>query len=490
MHMVASTKNCTSVQWDLLISNALIIDGQGQVSYRASLAVDNGIIAYIGQNPQQEARQHIDAQGLVLAPGFIDSHTHDDWALLETPQMPYKISQGVTTVVTGNCGISAVPFLPNADLPDPFKLIPGMTKYGFHDVANYRQALAHAKPAVNTRMLVGHSSLRSMVMGADLDRPATNDEIIAMVTMLEQSLLAGAAGLSSGLDYAAALSAEQNELVYLAKVVAQHPNKVYTTHIRDEGNEVIAAVKEALNTANQAGSPLILSHHKCAGKTNFGKSTTTLNMIDQANQHQSVALDVYPYTASSTCLSQRFLDSADAILVTWSEPYPQHNGAMLDDIAHHWGVTREQACERLLPAGAIYFDMHKDDLERIMQHPLAMIGSDGLPGTPNPHPRLWGTFPRVLGHYVREQQLLTLTQAVHKMTGLTASQFGIQDRGTIAVGKAADLVLFDANTITDLADFRNPEVASTGIHQVLVNGQFALLNGQLTECHAGQFLAH
>ena len=476
--------------WDILFTNACIIDGQGHEGYSANLAIQDGIIVYIGSQPQQAAKQVIDAQGLVLAPGFIDSHTHDDWALLETPQMPCKISQGVTTVVTGNCGISAVPFLPIDELPDPFNLIPGMAKHGFQDVPAYCQALAEAQPAVNTRMLVGHSSLRAMVMGADIERAATEEEIMAMAALLDQALTDGAAGLSSGLDYAAALSAETDELVTLAEIVAKHEHKVYTTHIRDEGDQVIASVEEALSTARQATAPLILSHHKCAGKANFGKSQTTLKMIDEARRKQSVALDVYPYTASSTCLSQRFLDSADDILVTWSAPYPQHNGTMLDDIAQQWGITREQACERLLPAGAIYFDMHKDDLERIMQHPLAMIGSDGLPGTPNPHPRLWGTFPRVLGHYVREQQLLSLSQAIHKMTGLSASQFGIQDRGIIDLGKAADLVLFDANSITDLADFENPEVACKGIHHVLVNGQFALHSGQLRDCHAGQFLAH
>lgn len=488
--MPTSPQHNPAKPWDLLITNAFIIDGLGDEGYEANLAIRDGIIVYLGQEPAHAAKQIINGQGLVLAPGFIDSHTHDDWALLDSPQMACKISQGVTTVVTGNCGISAAPFIPSDELPDPFKLIPGMAKYGFHDVFDYRQALAQAPPAVNTRMLIGHSSLRAVVMGSDIERPATDDEINRMSALLDQALADGAAGLSSGLDYAAALHAEEHELVCLAKVVARHSNKVYTTHVRDEGDEVIAAVEEALNTAQQATAPLILSHHKCAGKANFGKSQATLKMIDKASQKQSVALDVYPYTASSTCLSQRFLDSADDILITWSQPYSQFNGTMLDDIGRHWGVSREQACERLLPAGAIYFDMHKDDLERIMQHPLAMIGSDGLPGTPNPHPRLWGSFPRVLGHYVREQQLLSLSQAVHKMTGLTAAQFGILDRGTISLGKAADLVLFDANKIIDVADFENPEVACEGIHQVLVNGEFALRNGQLVDCHAGQFLDH
>jgi N-acyl-D-aspartate/D-glutamate deacylase len=473
---------------ELVIANATVIDGSGRDGYVADVVINNGCITHIGNSENFSPQHLIDATGLVLSPGFIDTHTHDDWALLETPQMPCKISQGVTTVVTGNCGVSATPFTPNANLPDPFKLVPGMSKYAFSGVTDYALALQRSSPAVNVRMLIGHSSLRATVMGADLERKATKAEIARMCALLEQALREGAGGLSSGLDYNAALAAEQAELVALAEVVAKYDNKVYTTHVRDEGDEVVAAVEEALTTAKQARAPLILSHHKCAGKANFGKSKITLKMVDQALADQRVALDVYPYTASSTVLSQRFLSSADKIIVTWSKPYPEFNGMLLDDISKHWRIDRVQACERLLPAGAIYFDMHEDDLARIVQHPLSMIGSDGLPGTPNPHPRLWGTFPRVIRKYVRQHSLLSLAQAIHKMTGLAANQFGLQKRGVVAAGFAADIVVFDPEKIADVADFTNPEVASTGIHHVLVNGKFALSDGQLYDCRAGKLL--
>ena len=474
---------------DLVFQGAWVIDGTGVLGFTEDVAIQGDKIVHIGNCSQWQAKQVIPLQGLVLAPGFIDTHTHDDWSLVQTPSMPFKVSQGVTTVIAGNCGISAAPFKPAPNLPDPFHLLPHLAEQCYASVADYRQAVTEAKPAVNVRLLVGHSSLRALVMGSDLQRSASTTEIADMASLLDQALKQGAAGLSSGLDYTAALDAASSELVALAKVVARYPNKVYTTHVRDEGDEVIAAVQEALDTAKSASVPLVLSHHKCAGQHNFGKSQQTLEMVDAARCDHEVALDVYPYTASSTSLSERFIAAAKDVLVTWSQPHPESSGQMLDDIALGWGISRELACQRLSPAGAIYFDMDEKDLQRILKHPAAMIGSDGLPGTPLPHPRLWGTFPRVLGHYVRELELLSLVEAVHKMTGLSASKFGLTDRGTINVGKQADLVVFDANKIKDMASFENPELPAEGIHHVLVNGQFVMHNGQQTINRPGQFLS-
>ncbi len=486
--MRETRKKLIPEECDFLICNASVIDGTGGPARHADVAVTGDQIVAVGDLQDLHAETVFDAAGLCLAPGFVDVHTHDDWALLRTPDMPFKITQGVTTVVAGNCGISAAPFRMQDGLPDPFNVVPGLKEFSFETVGAYRQAITQSPPAVNVRLLVGHSALRATVMGPDLNRPANTDEINQMADLLDLALSEGAAGLSSGLDYPAALEAPLDEIVELARVLRRHEGTTYSTHIRDEGDTVIDAVKEALTTGHQAEVPLVLSHHKCCGHRNFGKSKITLAMIDEARTAREVALDVYPYVASSSALMERFIGAAKDVIVIWSAPHPDCGGRMLDDIAADWGVTREEACTRLKPAGAVYFDMDEADVQRIMQHPAAMIGSDGLPGTEKPHPRLWGTFPRVLGHYSRDLKLFSLTQAIHKMTGLSAAKFGMPDRGEIAVGKKADLVLFDADEIADHADFDTPERPSKGIHTVVVNGQVAFTNRQQTSRRAGRFL--
>ncbi|WP_170550941.1 N-acyl-D-amino-acid deacylase family protein [Ruegeria atlantica] len=486
--MLGSFQGTTLEECDLLIRNASVIDGTGGPVCKADVAISGDEIVGVGQLNGIHAQAEIDATGQCLAPGFIDAHTHDDWALLRTPDMPFKVTQGVTTVIAGNCGISAAPFRVQEDLPDPFNVTPDVQSISFKTVTEYRRAIKGEAPAVNVRLLAGHSSLRATVMGPDLERAATSAEINRMAELLDKALSEGAAGLSSGLDYPAAMAAPGEEVVMLARVLRHHPNTVYTTHVRDEGDGVIEAIKEALSTGQRADVPLILSHHKCAGSRNFGKSKTTLAMIDAARAKAEVAMDVYPYTASSSALMERFIDAAKDVIVIWSAPHPEVGGRMLDDIAAEWGVSREEACTKLKPAGAIYFDMDEEDVQRILQHPASMIGSDGLPGTEKPHPRLWGTFPRVLGHYTRDLKLFSLAQAVHKMTGLTAAKFGLTNRGEIAVGKKADLVLFDAETISDVADFDASERPAKGIHYVFVNGQVTLSQGHQTHTRAGRFL--
>ncbi|MEM8774059.1 MAG: D-aminoacylase [Pseudomonadota bacterium] len=473
---------------DLLIKGGTVIDGTGAPGFLADVAVDGGRICAVGQLCEFRAGHVIEATGQVVAPGFIDVHTHDDWAVLQTPDMACKITQGVTTVIAGNCGISAAPFRFQSGLPAPFNVVPGMEIADFSTVELYENAVNQAKPAVNVMLLAGHSALRAQVMGTDLDRPASEAEIGQMAQVLDQALAQGACGLSSGLDYPAAFAAPTKEMTRLARVVSHHPGRVYTTHMRDEGDGVVASVREALETGKSSGARLVISHHKCAGQANFGKSIETLGMIDAARETQDIGFDVYPYVASSTALIERFLPSAKEIKVIWSDAHPEQGGRMLDDIAEDWSVDRSEAARRLHPAGAIYFDMDEGDLQRIMAHPLAMIGSDGLPGTQKPHPRLWGTFPRVLGRYVRELNLLSLAQAIHKMTGLSADTFGIKDRGFVRDGYVADLVIFDPHSVLDKADYDDPEVPSAGINHVFVAGEEAMKDGMPTSSRAGQFL--
>jgi N-acyl-D-amino-acid deacylase len=258
--------------------------------------------------------------------------------------------------------------------------------------------------------------------------------------------------------------------------------------MRDEGAGVEAAMAEAFRIGREAGLAVIVSHHKTAGVANHGRTRTTLALLDQARKAQEIALDVYPYDACSTILRADFARDARRVIVTWSTPHPEAKGRDLSAIAAAWGLSEEAAIDRLSPAGAVYFDMDEADVRRVLAHPMAMIGSDGIPDDAHPHPRLWGSFPRVLGRYVREEKLLPLEEAVRRMTSLPAERFGLKDRGRIAEGCFADLVLFDPATVTDTATFDRPISAAEGIRQVFVNGEAVWRDGKVTGARPGRVL--
>lgn len=474
------------MRYDLLIRNALIIDGSDTPGFRADVAVLDGRIARIGDVSAAQASEVLDAKGRVLAPGFIDVHTHDDTVVIRQPEMLPKISQGVTTVIVGNCGISAAPISLKGAPPDPMNLLGSQAHFVYPRFSDYRNAIDAARPAVNVAALIGHTALRSNHLD-DLFRSASAAEIAAMREQLRDSLQAGALGLSTGLAYASAFAAETDEVAQLAEELSAF-GAIYTTHLRSEFEPVLDAMDEAFRIGRHAKAPVIISHLKCAGAGNWGRSPQLLAALEQAAQQQPVACDCYPYAASSSTLDLKQVTDAFRITITWSTAHPEQSGRDLMDIAADWQVPLLDAAQRLQPAGAVYYGMAEQDVERILSHPLSMIGSDGLPEDPFPHPRLWGAFPRVLGHFSRDKGLFALHTAVHKMTGLSAARFGLHERGLIREGFYADLVLFDAARVRDVADFKHPQRAAEGIDAVWVNGHLSYAHGKAMGERQGRFL--
>ncbi len=469
----------------LLLRGGTVVDGSGRDRFVADVRIAEGRIEAIGADLHQDGAEVFDVSGAIVAPGFIDVHTHDDQAVLSSPQMLPKITQGVTTVVVGNCGISLAPLV-RAEVPPPLNLLGGAS-YVYPTVASYVAAVDAAQPAVNVAALVGHSTLRVATMD-DPYRPATPGEQARMGELLREGLEAGAIGLSSGVFYATGAAADIEELSLLARIAGEKGG-VYTTHIRQEMDQVLASLDEAFATARRGNVPVVISHHKCAGPRNWGRTTETLAHIEAARALQPIGLDAYPYVAGSTVLRSDLVDGVIDIIVTWSTPHPEMSARHLADIAAEWSCTQQEACERLQPGGACYFQMHEDDVQRVLRYPATMIGSDGLPHDRHPHPRLWGTFPRVLGHYSRDLGLFPLEIAVHKMTGLSARRFNLAGRGELRPGFHADVTVFDPATIADEATFEQPSVAARGIRHVVVNGVLTFVNGSVTTQRGGRMLS-
>ncbi|MCO4875454.1 D-aminoacylase [Paraburkholderia caribensis] len=472
---------------DTLIVGAQLYDGTGAPPVERDVALRNGKIAAIGNLSNWLAEEVIEANGRALAPGFIDVHTHDDTHVIRSPQMLPKITQGVTTVIVGNCGISASPVSLKGDPPDPMNLLGARDAFQYPTFAAYVDAVNEAKPSVNVGALIGHTALRNNHMDR-LDRAATREEIDGMRVQLEEALANGALGLSSGLAYGSAFAAPTEEVMALAEPLAV-AGALYTTHMRTEFDAILDAMDEAYRIGKHARVPVIISHLKCAGPSNWGRSVEVLASLEGARQFHPVGCDCYPYNRSSSTLDVKQVTGDIDITITWSTPHPEMAGKMVKEIAAEWGVPQQEAAKRLQPAGAVYHNMSEDDVRRILSHPATMVGSDGLPNDPLPHPRLWGAFPRVLGHYARDQQLIPLEEAIRKMTSLSARRFGLKERGEVHTGYHADLVLFDPARVRDAATFEKPQQAADGIDAVWVNGVLSYLDGKPTGERAGKFVA-
>ncbi|MGY0398573.1 MAG: N-acyl-D-amino-acid deacylase family protein [Ostreibacterium sp.] len=472
---------------DMIIRNGEIVDGTNCSAYFADIAIKSDKIIQIGDFAHVQAKRVWDARGKVVAPGFIDVHTHDDTYVIRQPDCLAKISQGVTTVIVGNCGISVSPAVLNAPPPDPMNLLGVQEDFNYPTFASYVQAVNAANPAVNVAALVGHTTLRNNVM-EDLFVEATEEQIIKIQKMLYESMQQGALGLSTGLAYATANASSESEVQALAKILTQFKG-IYTTHMRSESEGILTAMEEAFRVGQTAKIPIIISHLKCAGVGNWGRSKEVLDKIMSVLDKQDVACDCYPYSASSSTLDINQVTDEIDIFITWSDSLPEQAGKMLKTIAKELDLPLIETAKALQPAGAVYYCMNESDVEAIMQYPMTMIGSDGLPGHPHPHPRLWGTFPKVLGHYSREKNLFPLETAIYKMTGLSAEQFNLFDRGQIKENYHADLVVFDREKISDNADFDQPTAKAQGIDMVMVNGEISYTGKQGVIKRAGCFLS-
>jgi N-acyl-D-amino-acid deacylase len=477
-------------RFDLLIRGGTVIDGTRAPRFGADVALREGLIAAIGDLKSARADTELDASGRIVAPGFIDAHTHDDRLLLSAPDMAPKASQGVTTVVAGNCGVSLAP-APNGmrrPVTPPLDLLDADGGwFRFPTFAAYVEELRAHPAATNCALLVGHSTLRVQTMD-DLERPANAGEISRMRELADEALAAGAIGVSTGLYYEPAAAAPTEEVIEVCRPLAKR-NGLYCTHMRDEADKVLESLEESFRIGRELGVPVVISHHKVVGTPNHGRSRETLPFIEARMRGQKIGLDCYPYCASSTILTASRVGVASKVLVTWSKPHPEFAGMELAEIAKKMGLGTEQAVARLLPAGAIYFSMDEADVQRILAFESTMVGSDGLPHDAAPHPRLWGTFPRVLGHYSRGLGLFPLETAVHKMTGLTAKTFGLADRGVLKEGYAADVTVFDAGTVDEAATFARPIQPAKGIEAVIVNGAIVWRDGRPTGARPGRVLA-
>src|SRR5215208_5510497 len=496
--------------YDLVITNARIVDGSGNPWFRADVAVKGGRIARVGRVAASEGKRAIDAGGKILAPGFIDVHTHVE-NLYELPEAENFVRMGVTTLVTGNCGGSAL------------------------DVGKFLGRVAESPTAVNIATLVGHNSVRRAVFG-EVDRAPTPEELEKMKALVEQAMRDGAVGLSTGLFYVPGAYAKTDEVVELARVAARFGG-VYATHMRNEGGGVADSIRESIEIGERAGLPVEISHFKISAKRQWGQSDMTLGLVRDARKRGlSVTVDQYAYTASSTSLDSRlpdwvqeggrdegrkriadpeqhkriaremkealkksgFKDFSFARVASYRAK-PEYNGKSIAEIAK---LARnkadvesqvEQILEMYAAGGAamVYHSMSEEDVRRILREPFTMVASDsGVRrfGEGVPHPRGYGNNARVLGTYVRELKLVTLEDAVRKMTSLPAQTFGFRDRGLVREGMAADLVIFDEASVADPSTFENPHRYAAGFLYVIVGGQAVLEGGTLTEARPGQAL--
>ena len=525
-------------RFDVIIKGGIILDGTGGPTWSADLGITGDTISAIGSIPSEQGKKVINGQGLHVCPGFIDIHTHSDGIILAYPGAESRVRQGITTELTGNCGDSAAPLLGiDADQRRKEWKEDSGVEASWTSVASYFEQLENTGIAINQALLVGQGTLRRNVMGL-VNRQPTSDEMRALLYALEESLEQGAFGLSTGLEYAPGIYSSTEEIVELARVVARRDG-LYASHIRDEERLLLEALNEAIEIGRQSGARVEISHLKASGQPNWNKQEAALALLEAGRRDGiNVLADAYPYTAFSTGLSilleswvreggssaivkrlrdpeqrarirQEIIDKVSGDLGSFdlmviSQVQTEKNrsiiGKSITEIGYIWNVEPVDALLRLLEeeetsVSFISHAMSEENVERVLAHPLVMIGSDGWCMAPTgkaaqsrPHPRSYGAFVRVLNYYVRDKKLFPLATAIKKMTSMPATQIGISDRGRIATGMKADLVVFDAETVQDEATFEFPHRFPIGIEHVIVNGKIVVESGKQTMARPGRAL--
>lgn len=526
--------------YDLMLKNGLIVDGSGAAPYAATVCVKDGKIACITNETVTDARQVLDVQGHIVAPGFVDIHSHSDGAPLVGYLTESKIAQGVTTEITGNCGTSSIPATPesleelNSFISTDLQMPLFGAKIGRLSITDYAADAEAAGIATNFGNLVGHSTLRLAVMGF-VNRDPNEEEMERLKAMLAQELERGAFGMSLGLIYPPSAFSSRDELVQLAKVLKQH-HALLSVHMRSEGAKVLEATEEMLSIAEESGVHLQISHLKLLGKPQWGKSEILLKKIEDARARGvHVTCDQYPFTASSTGMTAVIPNWAhdggyDAMMERLGHPteqlkaeiaekveerggphtilvistnsvLPQCEGKYISELAEEFGLTPVDTILKLLIEAelvvkCVYFCIDEGDMLNIMPRPYICVGSDGYAYsydpqyTPsNPHPRSFGTYPQFF-QTVREKALMPIETAVHKVSGLPAQWLGLKDRGLLKEGYAADITVFDPENITNRSTYTQSKVRPVGIDYVVVNGKLAMEHGVLTAERAGKVLLH
>jgi N-acyl-D-aspartate/D-glutamate deacylase len=524
-------------RFDLVLKGGTILDGTGAPAYPGDVGIVGDRIAAIGDIALPQAARVVDVRGLQVCPGFIDIHTHSDGDILAYPTADSRVRQGITTELTGNCGSSVAPLLG----PIAEERRSGLRRDGIEpdwtDVAGYFARVERERVSINHAMLLGQGTLRECAAGV-ADRPLSADETKAVLRAVEEGMEQGAFGLSTGLEYTPGRFTPTDEIVAMARLVARRGG-LYTSHIRNEERGLLEATDEAIRIGRLAGVRVEVSHVKASGRGNWGKQSASLALIEAGRRDGVEVLgDAYPYTAYSTGLTVTFPgwsldggtpavlarlrgaererirkevldyvlngDPGDFALIVISSVQTTKNrrlvGKNLAEVAADWKVEPVEALLRLVDeedtaVSYVGHGMSPDNVARVLQHPLLMIGSDGSTMAPTgraaetrPHPRSYGTYPRVLGYYARERHLFDLPTAVRKMTSLPADQIGLRDRGRLARGKKADVVVFDAATVIDVATFEDPHRYPVGIVYVLVNGVPVVERGAHTGARPGQVL--
>lgn len=528
---------CSRYDFDLLILGAELLDGTGGPTQIADVGVRGDRIAAIGDLSRARAKEVVRASGLALSPGFIDVHTHTDVELLVDGRALSKVQQGVTTEISGNCGESPFPLCGEEGERARERW---RRRYGIEarwtDAAGFLSELERVGISFNYATFVGHGTVRGAVMGQE-DRPPSHEELERMRGLVHQALEQGAVGLSTGLEYSPGAFAKPDEIVELVRIV-EEPGGVYATHMRNEDVRLLEAIDEALSVARETGCSLQISHLKASQPRNWSLLEPALQKIrSAADRGLNVHADRYPYTAFGTTAQvlfpmwsreggpESFVGRLNDEAV-WSQmaafamqkvenlggwqnilisriPDPSRRvwqGQRLDDLARRQGQDPLEFLRQLLvdmrgDVSIVAFAMSEENLEKVLAFPRTMIGSDGnavspqgVLGESHPHPRFYGTFPRVLGRYVRDRKVLSLEEAVHRMTSLPAEKFGFVDRGVIRPGAFADLVLFDPDRVRDRATFDNPHQFPEGIHLVVVNGTIVVREGEHTGARPGRVL--